>query len=608
MKRLGDKVSRLALIGAALAGVGLAAAIPAIGQEAPESLLPPGFGDPVPPAPPPGPRPSPTPAPSQTPIPLPTIQPLPGQPAAPGAEAGELLEGEGETEEDALPGLPPEPLLAIDRVGPLLDIDGGMGNGAYGGTDGQTLSHLMRRLDAPLPSRWASMLLRRTLLSNVPTPHGVSAPDWIAERAWLLLRMGEADSARLLVQVPDASQYSPKLFEVAMQTSLALGDPAGLCPLVEPASAVSRATGWILARAMCAAMAGEPGTASAAIEQARRTRLAGRNTIDLLLAEKVVGAGVNGRRSITIEWQGVDQLTTWRYGLASATAVDIPATLFRTVGPQVMGWRARAPMLPDGERIATGRRAAVLGVLSSAALVDLYGGVLDRTDPSEQSGTPPLRLRDAYAAADQGDRLAAMRGLWEEGESRDDHYAGLILTARAAARFSPSADYLTDTPQLLRAMFTAGLDRRAARWTGIVESGGEDESWALLALGLPGTRGLTVSASRARSYAGSADSLKGQFLIAGLAGLGRIGVDEARSMATDLDFALDRPTRWSQLLDRAAASGQKGTTVLLAAIGMQTNDWRYVPPTHLYHIVSALRRVGLEPEARMIAVEALTRS
>lgn len=590
-------------------GVALLGAWPALSQDAPESLLPPGFGDPVPPAPPPGPRPAtpaPAPAPSQAPAPLPTVQPLPGQPVA-GADTGELA-GEGEAVADALPGLPPEPLITIDSVGPLLDIDGGMGNGAFGGTDGQTLSHLMRRLDAPLPSRWTSMLLRRTLLSNVPTPHGVSAPDWIAERAWLLLRMGEADSARLLVQVPDASQYSPKLFEVAMQTSLALGDPVGLCPLVEPASAVSRATGWILARAMCAAMAGEPGTASAAIEQARRTRLAGRNTIDLLLAEKVVGAGVNGRRSITIEWNGVDQLTAWRYGLASATAVDIPPALFRTVGPQVMGWRARAPMLPDGERIATGRRAAVLGVLSSAALVDLYGGVLDRTDPSEQTGTSPLRLRDAYAAADADDRLSAMRGLWDEGESRDDHYAGLILTARAAARFAPNADYLSDSPRLIGAMFTAGLDRRAARWTGIVESGRESESWALLALGLPNTRGLTVNASRARSYAGSADPLKGQFLVAGLAGLGRIGLDEARGMATDLDFALDRPSRWSQLLDRAAASGQKGTTVLLAAIGMQTNDWRHVPPTHLYHIISALRRVGLEPEARMIAVEALTRS
>jgi hypothetical protein len=605
MKRLGDKVSRIALIGAALAGIGLAAAIPAIGQEAPESLLPPGFGDPVPATPPPatGPRPTtPTPSPTSTP----TVQTLPGQPLVSGAEG---TEAEGEGEEELLqPSLPPEPIRPLENVGPLLDIDGGMGNGAFGGTDGQLLSRLMRRLDAPLPSRWASMLLRRTLLSSVPTPHGVSAPDWIAERAWLLLRMGEADSARLLVQVPDASQYSPKLFEVAMQTSLALADPAGLCPLVEPASSVSRETGWILARAMCAALAGEPGTATAAIEQTRRTRLAGRNTIDLLLAEKVVGAGINGRRSITIEWDGVDQLTAWRYGLASATAVDIPATLFRTVGPQVMGWRARAPMLADPERIAVGRRAAVLGVLSSAALVDLYGGVLDRTDPSEQSGTPPLKLRDAYAAADQADRLSAMRGLWEEGESRNDHYAGLILTARAAARVAPSADYLTDSPQLLRAMFTAGLDRRAARWAGVVESGGEDESWALLALGLPGTRGLTVNASRASSYAGSVDELKGQFLVAGLAGLGRLELAEAKGLAIDLEFELDRASRWSQLLDRAAASGQKGTTVLLAAIGMQTNDWRYVPPAHLYHIISALRRVGLEPEARMIAVEALSRS
>jgi hypothetical protein len=40
---------------------------------------------------------------------------------------------------------------------------------------------------------------------------------------------------------------------------------------------------------------------------------------------------------------------------------------------------------------------------------------------------------------------------------------------------------------------------------------------------------------------------------------------------------------------------------------MQTADWRGIPPEHLYHIVSALRRVGLEYEARMIAAEALSR-
>ena len=47
--------------------------------------------------------------------------------------------------------------------------------------------------------------------------------------------------------------------------------------------------------------------------------------------------------------------------------------------------------------------------------------------------------------------------------------------------------------------------------------------------------------------------------------------------------------------------------MLLAAIGMQTPQWRGVPPAMLYRIVSALRAVGLEGEARMIAAEALAR-
>lgn len=599
MKRSGAKLARLALVAS---GAALIAALPAIGQEAPESLLPPGFGDPVP-------TPAPTPT-STTPRPTPTptsVRPVSDLPPLPGDETEDEGEEGEDTEEEA--GLVPtmlvaEPQRSIDMAGPLYDVDGGLGQGAWGGTDGRTLSTLMRRLDAPLPSRWASMLLRRALLSNVPTPSGVAAPDWIAERAWLLLRMGEADPARMMVQIPSTAQYSPKLLEVARQTSLALGDPAGLCPLVDPAATVSQDTGWLLARAMCAALAGEPGTASAAIEQARRTRLGGQNTIDLLLAEKVVGAGLNGRRSITIEWDGVNSLNTWRYGLASATAVEIPAALFASVGPQVQGWRARAPMLPEAERIEVGRRAAVMGVLSSAALVDLYGNVFDRTDVAEQSGTPSSRLRRAYAGADWGDRLSAMRDLWDEKDSPAERYAGLILTAGAAARVPVNEDNAGDAARVIAAMLTAGLDLRAARWTSVVESSDDQDAWSLLALGLPDTRGLTVNASRAGSYAESVEGVRGKFLIAGLAGLGRI----SEAQASDLGVDTARATRWSQMLDRAAASGQKGTTILLAAMGMQTTDWRYVPPEHLYRIVSALRRVGLEPEARMIAVEAITRT
>src|SRR3546814_5878236 len=52
----------------------------------------------------------------------------------------------------------------------------------------------MKATRAPVISRWASILLRRTLLSEVNTPANVNGADWAAERAWLLLRMGEARS------------------------------------------------------------------------------------------------------------------------------------------------------------------------------------------------------------------------------------------------------------------------------------------------------------------------------------------------------------------------------------------------------------------------------
>ena len=594
MKRWPNKASRLALIAA---GIGLVVGIPAIGQDAPESLLPPGFDDPVAPSPPPPPS-KPRPSPGDL-VPDLELRPPLADNAAENALEAEGLEGEEAPPVDPLAKVYVPPL---GDVGPLSRSDGGLGYGAYGNADGMMLAGLMHRLDAPLPSRWASILLRRALLSDVPTPRGVRSADWIAERAWLLVRMGEADSARMLVQSADVSQYSPWLFEVAMQTYLALADPAGLCPLADPATGVSDTTSWILARAMCAALAGEPGTATAAIDQARRSRLRGQRTFDLLLAEKVVGAGIDGRRAVTLEWTGVDHLTSWRYGLASATGAEIPAPLLEGANRRIQGWRAQAPFLPDAEKLVAGRHAAVLGVLSSAALVDLYGGVLDRTDPSDVSASPATKLRRAYLG-DGAARMAALRELWT-ADAPEERFAALILTARAAARIPASADYAADAPQLIAAMLTAGLDHNAENWAEI--AGGSGDAWALLALGAPNP-GVEISSGRMNAYIGDADPAKARLVLAGLAGLGRLNARDAAAIAQDLQIDLTRESAWSRLLYAAADAGQPGTVALLAAIGMQTPGWRGVPPAHLYHIVAALRRAGLEPEARMIAAEAVAR-
>ena len=74
-----------------------------------------------------------------------------------------------------------------------------------------------------------------------------------------------------------------------------------------------------------------------------------------------------------------------------------------------------------------------------------------------------------------------------------------------------------------------------------------------------------------------------------------------------LGIPLGAQNNWTRALAQAAVGGQKGTVVLLASVGMQTRDWRGVPAAHLFHIVRALNRVGMEYEARMIAAEAIAR-
>ncbi|NJC33567.1 hypothetical protein GGR88_001041 [Sphingomonas jejuensis] len=573
---------------------------PALGQSAPESLLPPGFGDPAPEPEAPADRPTDLLPPSATGTDSPAADPLApaaDDPAADGAEDADEAEAEEEPAPDPLD--LPDTSRRDPRFAGVIDSDGGgVGEEAWGRADGRYLSTLMRRLNAPVASRWGSILLRRALLTRAAAPRGVGGADWAAERAWLLIRMGEATSARALVQSVDVDRYTPKLHDVAMQAMLATADPVGVCPL----TTVSAKTylGWDLARAWCASLAGDNGTAGAIVDAARRRHGRG---IDMLLAEKLVNAGTGGRRATTIQWDGVSALSSWRYGLATATGVSIPAELLAAANPRVSGWAATAPMRPLADRQAAAEVAARIGVLSNLAYVDLLSAIADGMDPAEVDGTAAGNLRTAYAATEDAAKLAALRAIWD-GEG--DALAGQVLTARAAARIRPDAALSADAPRLIAAMLSAGLDLQADRWSAVANQAGGD-AWALLAAGSPQPR-VDLSAARTEAFVSEASATKARFLVAALAGLGRLDAAAARRIDQEAGLGLTRQSRWSEAIDAAAAAQQPGTVVLLAATGLQAGDWRGVPTFHLFHIVRALSAVGLEAEARMIAAEAIART
>ncbi|MEO6248370.1 MAG: hypothetical protein ABIO85_07285 [Sphingomicrobium sp.] len=606
------------------AAVVTALALPALAQEAPTSILPPGFGSPAPrPDSPPAPRPQPTPAPS-----APTSSSATPSSGSSGATGDTSVSGVGEdqiTTSDTLssadvaaaePALPPvEVPNSVRRdpslVGRLDPTAIGLGADPFRSASGAFLERAMRSTQGALPSRWLHIALRNALLARAPTPYGVNPADWVAERSWLLLRMGEADAARMLVAGVDVTDFTPKLTQVAVQSALASADPAALCPLratldqVEPRVAP-------LVDAICSSLSGNPETAAADIDQSRRRgRLGG---IDVSLADKLVGAGADTARAVTIEWEPVEALNAWRFGLSSATGIAPPDRLINAASPVMRAWQARAPMLVAEQRLPSARIATGMGVFSGQSLVDLYAGVYDRTDPDELGRSDAWQLRLAFAGRDQEARLVAMRTLWGKPGDPVEVEASRAMLGVAASLIAPDAALASDAPNIIASLLAAGLDEQAARWAPVLDrmdDAAADRCWAMIALAAPSPSGIDLSFGRIDKFIsrdGSAEHRRGALLVAGLAGLGRIDSATALRLSSRYGFGLEQRSEWGDLIIGAAKRGQGGTATILAGMAFQSTQWGGIPARFVLHSVAALNDTGQGFNARMIAAEALSRS
>lgn len=600
-----------------------------------ESLLPPGFDKPAAPARPQ--RPSPAPAATSKaparPSAAPAAAPAPAAPAPvlqaqPLDDNADVIAGAGgaptaidpldSVDLDALIAkarptydIPPLAQRSLARVGSIDEADGGLPATSTHYLNGPFVEQLFSRMRGPMVSRWGHILLRRALASRLDTPVGMNGADWAAMRAGLLLRMGEADAARAMVQSVDSGFFTPSLEDAAMASFLATADPVGLCPVTALTAASRAGFDWDMTRAICSAFTGDGPPAMAQLDRVAR-RIPADQRIDVLLAQRFAGAAAANRRAVTIEWKNVDSLSPWRTGLAFAVGLE-PPQLLRDKAPADYALLAvRAPMLPLASRCAAADVAAGRGVLSSAAMIDLYSQVaaIDAEDGAQQDKTwGPLaqQLRTAYVAPAPDDRLAAIKSLWGNGDDPDRAYSRLVLTAYAAARVLPNSEMAGDAGGLIASMLTAGLDANAERWLRVVPAG--SEAWGLIALSAPAKQAAINGDVLGTFQEGddSSDDLRSKFLLAGLMGLGRVDDATARGFAGKLGVDLARQTRWTRAIDAAAESDNPALVALLAGFGMQASSWDKMTALHLYHVVSALRRVGLEGEARMIAAEAVAR-
>lgn len=609
-----------------IAAIALSASL-AFAQDAPESLLPPGFDDPEPvenrPPPPPPPPPPPATGPT-TPAPVtvgpPIVAPNPGStPLPPELDLGSIdLSGIPSLEEleemttdelDEILGLkpsydiPPAARRSMDQVGILDRSEGGFVPNSLARQPASLVRAILTGTDGPMVSRWGHILLRRALASRLNAPVGMSPVEFAALRAQVLNGMGEHAVTRALVQDIDTGNWDEALTGAALDAYIGTADIIGACPAVRLRRAEREDANWTMMQAICNSYAGETVLGGRQLDRALRDERAPR--IDILLAQRFAGAAGRGRRAVDVEWDGVEALNPWRFALANALGEEIPEALLAAADPYYQRVWATAPMLPLPQRALGADRAAREGILSAGAMVDLYSRIYADDTITGESADRAVRLREAYIAPSAGDRLSALQEIWDGDRAED--YGRYVLTAYAAARIPASAEFVDESAPLITSMLSAGLDRDMEAWAGLVPSGGE--AWAQVALGVSGLR-PTASEASIDKFVDDDDSderRKSKFLIAGLAGLERISASDRNRFSERLGLDFNRSSKWTRLIGRAAEVENAALVAMLAGLGMQGSSWERMTPLHLYYIVSALNQVGLSAEARMIAAEAVAR-
>jgi hypothetical protein len=578
---------------------------------APESLLPPGFDNPTP-----TPTPRATAAPAPSSASGPSAQPLPGVPAVPGGpEAAlpsnlppvEVLEKMDPDKLDELFGLkpkydiPPGAQRSLEKVGVIDLAEGGFPSRALAGQPASLIYAALAGTKGPLVSRWGHILLRRALASRLDAPQGMDPVQFAALRATVLDRIGEGAAARALVQDVDSANYDPALATAAFDAYLQTGDIVGICPVAQLKGDLLATPEWQMTRSICAAFGGESRRAAQELSRALSRGVAPR--IDVLLAQRYAGAAGEGRQAVTIEWNDVNEMTPWRLALTRALGIEIPDRLRGDAGSALFRSDVFFPAAPLAQRAAAADRAAREGVLSSAAMVDLYSQLWADPDVADDDKDQAGQLREAYVANDPQARLSAMQSLW--GGTPD--YGRQVLTAYAAARLPVDKDLANNAAPIIASMLAAGLDRNAMPWGRVVDEG--SLAWALLALAQPTTQSV-VPGSAVDSFIGddnSPEQRKSRFLLAGLAGLGRLDQGDVNTLAGRLAVNFNGQTKWTQAIDRAGQYRNPALVALLAGLGMQGSGWDKMTARHLFHIVRALDQSGLNAEARMIAAEAVAR-
>jgi len=554
--------------------------------------------------------------------PLATIEtaPLVAPPASEAPEPGPSASTPGQG------GISVGPLgeLTGGSAGTLDPADGGLDPNLWRDTDASRLIDLFARL--PVGARSPAMhdLARRMMLSTAGPPTlDVAADDFIAARLEALIRLGAFNDATELVGVLPKSTLGARAQWHAAEALFWADDVIGACALTRDQIRVTPTSAWRKALMFCQASSGETDAAGLSLallsDQADESDQA-----FLAAAAKLLGQLSDAPPALG---DGLSFATT------IAAEIEIPADLVAAIAPA--GARAladRAQIEPE-TRLAAAERAAAFGALSPEALAAAY---MEPDFSETELADPRGQADDAPGPSGRALLFQAIRG-----EQESDQRAGLLAALFAApggpgfgplARasgvsllsVSPADTVIWFASDAMPALIAGSRFEAAQAWyLALVELAVYQPEAKLAQIqALPLLAAARVGAGRAwrpamaaawwaslpESYDPAARAAAATPVFMALDALGlAVGPDGwGLFVNAPVMAAVEIPNIGIRYAMRDAARAKRiGETALWGLIALGEAGPVGADAITLGSVIRSLRAVGLEEEARALAVEAL---
>ena len=504
--------------------------------------------------------------------------------------------------------------LPAPGSGPIgtLEEGAGLGTDVWQGAAVGEVEQMLRTLPLPMPDRSMASLLQRLLLTRAPFGEAAAAEaDTSAGlRAAALVRLGDVEGAKSLISAMQEGSATPERVRAELDALLVERETERACEAARVA--VETAFEPYAQRVMvfCQIVAGEKDRASVGLDLVRESAEAD-DPLFIRLAETLLGFG-------SPPGEPPERLSPLHLRMWEATGEPIPAEAWRASDPSI--WRAIAasPDAPLVQRIEAAEAAVGAAALPSEALASLYRlleaapGERDRVaaeEPDDWTGRErALLFQDAAESGSQPERAAALERLFELAQARGGYEAVVFAAAPLLGQLDPGARLTFFAAHAARAYLLLHDLPSANEWAALAQREREINPYAardavelepLLALAGANEGGRWNEASFATWWQRrqESDPEKGS---------------ENAALLADLLEALGEPAPSSAGMvvggESASAAtirgGPRGETILqiahyLAAEGAAEAYRQRVPEA-----VRTLRSIGLESEARRLAVEA----